>query len=406
MNISTKSKRGTRFPMKNIRLHGLVLTAALCGLFLAACSQRSAPPAAATLEVATISVAPQPLTLTTELPGRTAAYRVAEIRPQVNGLIQKRLYTEGAEVAAGQPLYQIDPAPFQAALDTATAALARAEANLPAARALTERYQSLAADKAISAQTLENATAALKQAEADVAYYRATVETARINLGYTKIPSPITGRTGPSSVTDGAIVTAYQPVALTSVQQLDPIYVDVPQSTADLLRLERRLADGRLAEDKNGQNSVQLLEEDGTPYKQAGTLQFRDITVDQTTGAVTLRMVFPNPDGILLPGMFVRAVVKEGVKADAILVPQQCVSRDPRGNPYVYLVNAAGIAQTQPVTIDRAVGNQWYVSAGLKTGDQLIVEGFQRLRPGMPVKAVPFSAAPKAVAPAAAQPAR
>lgn len=393
MNIHAQPRPDSASPTHSRRALSLPLFALAGGLLLSACGQRPAPPAALVLEVATISVAPQPLTLTTELPGRTAAYRVAEIRPQVNGLIQQRLYTEGAEVAAGQPLYQIDPAPFQAAADSAAAALARAEANLPAARALAERYQSLAADKAVSAQTLENATAALRQAEADVAYYRATVETARINLGYTKIVSPITGRTGPSTVTDGAIVTAYQPVALTSVQQLDPIYVDVPQSTADLLRLERRLADGRLAEDKNTQNVVQLLEEDGTPYQQSGTLQFRDISVDRTTGAVTLRMVFPNPDGILLPGMFVRAVVKEGVKADAILVPQQCVSRDPRGNPYVYLVNAAGIAQTQPIVIDRAVGHQWYVSAGLKAGDQLIVEGFQRLRPGMPVKAVPFAAA-------------
>lgn len=393
MNIHAQPLQDSALPTHSRRALSLPLFALAGGLLLSACGQRPAPPAAAVLEVATISVAPQPLTLTTELPGRTTAYRVAEIRPQVNGLVQKRLYTEGSEVAAGQPLYQIDPAPFQAAADSAAAALARAEANLPAARALAERYLSLAADKAVSAQTLENATAALRQAEADVAYYRATAETARINLGYTKIVSPITGRTGPSTVTDGAIVTAYQPVALTSVQQLDPIYVDVPQSTADLLRLERRLADGRLAEDKNTQNVVQLLEEDGTPYQQSGTLQFRDISVDRTTGAVTLRMVFPNPDGILLPGMFVRAVVKEGVKADAILVPQQCVSRDPRGNPYVYLVNAAGIAQTQPIVIDRAVGHQWYVSAGLKAGDQLIVEGFQRLRPGMPVKAVPFAAA-------------
>ena len=390
------------FCRRSLRAAPLLAT---CAFALVACNRQAAPVAPQSVEVATVAVAPQPLTLTTELPGRTSAYRVAEIRPQVNGLIQKRLYTEGSEIAAGQPLYQIDPAPFQAAYDSALAALARAEASLPAAQALAERYEGLAADKAVSAQTLENALATRKQAEADVLYYKAAAETARINLGYTKIVSPITGRTGPSAVTDGAIVTAYQPVALTSVQQLDPIYVDVPQSTADLLRLERRLADGRLTEDKNTQNVVQLIEEDGTPYQQSGTLQFRDISVDQTTGAVTLRMVFPNPDGILLPGMFVRAVVKEGVKADAILVPQQCVSRDPRGNPYVYLVNATGIAQIQPITIDRAVGNQWYVSAGLKAGDQLIVEGFQRLRPRMPVKAVPFSA-PKTAAPAAAQPAR
>ena len=405
MNIHAQPTPDSASPTHSRRALSLSLLALASGLLLSACGQRSGPPAAPVLEVATISVTQQPLVLTTELPGRVSAYRTADIRPQVNGLVKQRLYTEGAAVDAGQPLYQIDPAPFQAAFDSASAALARAEANLPAARALAERYQSLAADKAVSAQTLENATAALKQAEADVAYYKATAETARINLGYTRITSPISGRTGPSAVTDGAIVTAYQLIPLTTVQQLDPVYVDVPQSTAELLRLERRLADGRLTEDKATQNTVRLLEEDGTAYKQAGTLQFRDISVDQTTGAVTLRMVFPNPDGILLPGMFVRAVVNEGVKPDAILVPQQCVNRDPRGNPYVYLVNAAGIAQTQPIVIDRAVGNQWYVSAGLKVGDQLIVEGFQRLRPSMPVKAVPFSA-PKTAAPAAAQPAR
>ena len=403
MNIHSLSKQDSTSATKSYRSLRFALAATACAALLAACNRQSGPAAQPMPEVATVAIATQPLTLTTELPGRVSAYRIADIRPQVNGLVKQRLYTEGSEVAAGQPLYQIDPAPFQAAFDSASAALARAEANLPAARALAERYQSLAADKAVSAQTLENATAALKQAEADVAYYKATVETARINLGYTKIASPITGRTGPSAVTDGAIVTAYQPIPLTTVQQLDPVYVDVPQSTAELLRLERRLADGRLTEDKATQNTVQLLEEDGTAYKQAGTLQFRDISVDQTTGAVTLRMVFPNPDGILLPGMFVRAVVNEGVKPDAILVPQQSVNRDPRGNPYVLLVNAAGAVQVQPIVIDRAIGNQWFVSAGLKPGDQLVVEGFQRVRPGMTVKAVPFVPAAK---PAAPQPAR
>ncbi|MFT3829654.1 MAG: efflux RND transporter periplasmic adaptor subunit [Opitutaceae bacterium] len=388
------------FRRRSLRALPLLAT---CALALAACNRQAAPVAMPPPEVATITVAQQPLVLTTELPGRVSAFRVAEIRPQVNGLIKRRLYTEGAAVAAGEVLYQIEPSPLQAVYDSALAALARAEANLPAARALAERYEGLAVDKAVSAQTLENALAARRQAEADVLYYKAAAETARINLGYTQITSPIAGRTGPSSVTDGAIVTAYQGSPLTSVQQLDPIYVDVPQSTSEILRLERRLADGRLAADKTARTSVQLIEEDGTPYRQNGTLEFRDVTVDQTTGAVTLRMVFPNSDGILLPGMFVRAVVNEGVKPDAILIPQQSVLRDPRGNPYVLLVDPNNVVQRQAVTIDRAIANQWFVTDGLKAGDRLMVEGFQRSRPGITVK--PVAAASTTTA-SAVQPAR
>ena len=230
-------------------------------------------------------------------------------------------------------LYQIDPAPFQAALDNAKAALGRAEANLPAIRSRAERYKELLADKAVSQQDYDDAAAALKQAEADIQYWKATVETARINLGYTRVTAPISGRIGRSNVTEGALVTAYQPVALATIQQLDPIYVDVPQSTAELLRLKRRLEDGRLNQDGTNQNKVQLILEDGTAYPLEGTLQFRDVTVDPTTGSVILRIVFPNPEGVLLPGMFVRAVVEEGVNEQAILVPQQAVSRDPKGNP-------------------------------------------------------------------------
>jgi membrane fusion protein (multidrug efflux system) len=356
MNILAQPIQDSALPTHSRRALSLSLLALAGGLLLSACGQRSAPRPPRSWKLprspSPRSRSPSPPSCPAAPPPTASPRSAAGKRPHPETPLHRRLRSRRRPAALPDRSRA-----FQAAYDSAAAALARAEANLPAARALAERYQSLAADKAVSAKTLENATAALKQAEADVAYYKATVETARINLGYTKIVSPIAGRTGPSTVTDGAIVTAYQGISLTSVQQLDPIYVDVPQSTAELLRLERRLADGRLAEDKNGQNTVQLLEEDGTPYKQPGTLQFRDITVDQTTGAVTLRMVFPNPDGILLPGMFVRAVVKEGVKTDAILVPQQCVSRDPRGNPFVYLVNAAGIAQVQPIAIDRAVGN-------------------------------------------------
>jgi len=262
--------------------------------------------------------------------------------PQVNGLIQKRLFTEGSNVKAGQELYQIDPAPFQAALNNAKAALGRAEASLPALRLRVERFKEALADKAVSQQAFDDADAALKQAEADALYWRATVETASINLGYAKVVSPISGRIGRSTVTEGAIVTAYQPVPLATIQQMDPIYVDVPQSTTELLRLQRRLKDGRLQHDGTHGDKVQLILEDGTRYVQEGTLQFRDVTVDPSSASVILRMVFPNPDGVLLPGMFVRAVVTEGVNEKAILIPQQAVSRDPKGNPLALIVDGDG----------------------------------------------------------------
>jgi membrane fusion protein (multidrug efflux system) len=341
-------------------------------------------------EVGVISVMTQKIMLTTELPGRTSAYRIAEIRPQVNGLILKRLFTEGQDVKANQVLYQIDPAPFQSALDNAKAALGKAEANVPAIRLRVGRFHELLADNAVSQQDHDDASAALKQAEAEVAYWKATVATAQINLGYTTVKAPISGRIGISNVTDGAIVTAYQPVSLATIQQLDPIYVDVPQSTTDLLRLKRRLKDGRLKKNGSGPDKVKLIQEDGTPYSLEGTLQFSDITVDQTTGSVMLRVVFPNPEDILLPGMFVQTVIKEGVNEQAILIPQQGVSRDTKGNPFALIVDAESKAAFRPLTLDRAIGDKWLVSAGLAPGDPVIVEGLMMLRPGTMVKAAPF----------------
>lgn len=376
-------------PTMNLPTHPLLLIAAVTAL--TSCSRTQAPAPAAVPEVVTITVTQRPVLLTTELPGRTAPYRIAEIRPQVNGLILKRLFTEGADVKAGQELYQIDPAPFQAALDNAKAALGRAEANLPAIQVRVNRYKEALADKAVSQQDFDDASAALKQAEADIQYYKAMVETARINLGYARVVSPISGRIGKSSVTDGAIVTAYQPLALTSIQQLDPIYVDVPQSTTELLRLQRRLEDGRLALDGTNGNQVQLTLADSTKYPLAGTLQFRDVSVDPTTASVILRMVFPNPNGVLLPGMFVRAVVKEGSSAQAILIPQQAVSRDPKGNPLALVVDAAGKVEQRKLELDRTVGDQWLTSSGLTPGDRVIVEGMQKVRPGTTVKAIPFA---------------
>jgi len=369
----------------------IVVVALLGGLLLAGCDRgQQSPLALPVSEVSTVTVQTQKIMLTTELPGRTSAFRVAEIRPQVSGLIQKRLFTEGSDVKAGQVLYQIDPAPFQAALDNAKAALGRAEANLPAIRLRAERYKELLEDKAVSQQDYDDAAAALNQVEADIQYWKAMVETARINLGYTRITAPISGRIGKSNVTEGAIVTAYQPVPLATIQQLDPIYADVPQSTTDLLRLKSRLKDGRLKQNGTDQNKVKLILEDGTAYPLEGILQFSDVTVDPTTGSVILRVIFPNPEGVLLPGMFVRAVSKEGVNEQAILVPQQGVSRDRKGNPFALIVDADGKVELRMLTLDRAIGGKWLVSAGIAPGERVIVEGMQRLRPGMVVKAVLF----------------
>ncbi|WP_319524071.1 efflux RND transporter periplasmic adaptor subunit [uncultured Desulfosarcina sp.] len=355
--------------------------------------QAQAPAAAAPApQVSVVTIQPQVIMLTTELPGRTSAYRIAEIRPQVNGLIQKRLFTEGADVKAGDILYQIDPATFKAALGNAEAALGRSEATLPAIRSRVERYKELLAENAVSQQDYDDAAAELKNAEADIQYWQASVETARINLNYTRITAPISGRIGKSNVTEGAIVTAYQAMALTSIQQLDPIYVDVPQSTTDLLRLRKRLKEGHLDQSGKSQNQVALLLEDGSTYPYEGSLKFRDVSVEQSTGSVTLRVVFPNPDGLLLPGMFVRAVIKEGENQAAILVPQQGVSRDRRGNPQALIVDAEGKTALRMLTVDRAIGDQWLVTEGLAPGDRVIVEGLKMLRPGTPVQAVPFTA--------------
>ncbi|MGB3222405.1 MAG: efflux RND transporter periplasmic adaptor subunit [Desulforhopalus sp.] len=341
-------------------------------------------------EVSTVEVQPEKIMLTTELPGRTSAFRVAEIRPQISGLIQKRLFTEGSVVKAGQILYQIDSAPFQATLDTSIAALERAQASLSAVKSRAGRYKKLRLDKAVSQQDFDDAAADLAQIEADIRYYKGTVETARINLKYTKVIAPISGRIGKSNVTDGAIVTAYQPVALATIQQLDTIYIDMIQSTIDLLHLKSRLQKGLLNQQGENQNKVRLILEDGTLYTQEGILQFSDITVDPTTGSVTLRALFPNPEGVILPGMFVQALIKEGINEQAILIPQQGVSRDPKGKPYALVVDAESKADFRPLTLDRAIGDRWLIETGLTPGDQLIVDGLLMLRPGTVVKAAPF----------------
>lgn len=364
-------------------------------LLLAGCEGghgQQAPPAQIP-EVATVTIQPQQIELSTELPGRTSPFLVAEVRPQVNGIIQKRQFREGSDVQAGQLLYQIDPAPFQVAYDSAKASLGKAQANLPSIRLRAERYKELLVDKAVSQQDYDDAAAAVEQAKAEIEYWKTQVEAARINLGYTKVSAPIAGRIGKSNVTDGALVTAYQPTWLATIQQLDPIYVDVTQSSAELLRLKRNLEAGRLTADGEKGKKVRILLEDGTPYPTEGKLEFRDVTVDPATGSFTLRIVVPNPEHLLLPGMFVRAVVQEGIAEQAILVPQQGVTRTPKGDPVALVVDEAGTAQQRMLTLNRAIGDKWLVSSGIAPGDRVIVEGMLNVWPGAAVKAVSLGTA-------------
>jgi membrane fusion protein, multidrug efflux system len=356
-------------------------------------------------EVVVAVMKEEPVAIFTELPARTWAFLVAEVRPQVNGIIQKRLFVEGEDVKAGDLLYQIDPAPYQASYENASAALSRAEANLPAIRSRAERYKELVEIKAVSRQDYDDASAALRQAQADVEVYRAAVETARINLAYTQIKSPISGRIGKSMVTVGALAAAYQGGAMTTIQQLDPIYVDATQSSANLLQLKNSIASGRIKGAGSEQAQVKLILEDGSVYPFEGSLKFSDVTIEPTTGSFILRMVFPNQKHTLLPGMYVRALVRQGVVDKAILVPQQAVSRDPKGNPVVLIVDSSGKVDQRMISVDRAIGDKWLVTSGLKPGDRVIVEGIQKVRPGIAAKVVPGDA-DKKEGPEAAKPGR
>lgn len=375
----------------------------LAGMMVAGCGKKkeAGAPQQGPPEVAVVTIQPQRVELTTELPGRTSAYLIAEVRPQVGGIIQKRLFTEGTDVKAGQVLYQIDPSTYQAAYASAKAAQVRAEANLIPARLKDERFRDLVKVKAVSQQDYDDAHAALKQAEADVASAKAAVETARINLAYTRVTAPISGRIGRSTVTDGALATANQAQALATIQQISSMYVDVTQPSSELLTLKRNLASGLLKNSGAAQAKVKLLLEDGTPYAQTGTLKFSEVTVDQSTGSITLRAVFPNPKQTLLPGMFVRAIVEEGVSEQAMLVPQRGVSRNPKGEATALVVGAGDKVEQRVIKVVRTVGENWLVNDGLKAGDRVIVEGIQRAKPGTQVKAVAFEAKSEA-APAAA----
>jgi membrane fusion protein (multidrug efflux system) len=410
------------------------------GLMLTGCGkpkEGAGPPKGGIPEVTVVVVQPELITLTQELPGRTSAYLIAEVRPQVGGIIQKRLFTEGSDVKAGQVLYQIDPAPFQAAYNNAAANLAatrkaadraraaveatvaavtRQRATLDLARTNRWRFEELFKTRAVSASQRDQAVteaevaeAGLRVAEAQVQSDReavaaaeaaikqaeAALETTRINLAYTRITAPISGRIGKSNVTVGALATAYQGSAFATIQQLDPIYVDATQSSANLLQLKRNIEAGRIKGDGPDRARAKLLLEDGTPYPMEGTLKFSEVTVDPSTGSFILRMVFPNPKHILLPGMYVRSIIQEGEVDRAILVPQQGVSRDPKGNPVALIVDGLGKVEQRMITVGRAIGDRWLVSEGLNPGDRLIVEGSQKVRPGASVKVVPFDAGRK-----------
>jgi membrane fusion protein, multidrug efflux system len=368
-----------------------LLLAALSAL-ASGCARHATPPPPKPA-VTVVELRARPVSLTTELPGRVSAYRIAEVRPQVNGVILKRLFKEGDLVSAGQQLYQIDPAPYQAALASARATLAHARASVTAAKLTVERYQALAEAHAVSRQDYDNAVATLLQDEADVASGEATARTAEINLAYTKVYSPISGRTGRSSVTEGALVTANQSTSLLTVTQLDPVYVDLTQPSTTIVRLKRELAAGQIRRVDGNVASAKLLLEDGTAYETPGTLQFSEVTVDQGTGSVTLRAIFPNPQGFLLPGMFVRATIEEGVREGAVLAPQQGITHSPDGAASALVVGTNDTVEKRGVELDRAIGNEWVVTKGLAAGDRLIVGGLQRVKPGVQVVVHPQVAA-------------
>jgi membrane fusion protein (multidrug efflux system) len=357
---------------------------------LAACKQGpKGPPQRGAPEVGVIVLQPQRVELTALLPGRTVAFRIAQVRPRVNGIIVKRLFTEGAQVKAGEPLYELDPAPYQATYDLAQAAVNKADANALTISMKYERYQKLAARGDVSLQDKDDVTAAMKQAQADQSTARANLESARINLDYTKVRAPISGRTATSNFTEGALVTANQVDVLTTVTQTDPINVDLVQPSGDVLRLRQQFAEGKLIRADEGSAVVRLqIVDDGSQYPMEGKLQFQGITVSDTTGAITLRAVFPNPDGRLLPGMYVRAVLTQGIDESAMVVPQAAIGRDIRGMAVAMVVGADNMVSQHDVTVAAAGPNQWRVLSGLQAGDRVVVQGLQAARPGSEVKPV------------------
>ncbi len=377
------------------RLSSLVLMSA--GLLSGCNDNGDGAKKAAAPEVSVYQVKAAPLAVTTELPGRTEAFRIAEVRPQVSGIILRRNFVEGADITAGQSLYQIDPATYQADYASAQGELAKAQAAAKIAHLTVKRYLPLVGTQYISQQEYDTAIADAQQADATVQAAKAAVETARINLAYTQVRSPINGRIGKSTVTEGALVTNGQSTALATVQQLDPVYVDVTQSSNDFMRLKQAVEQGNLQKN-SGTTEVELLTENGQRYPLKGTLQFSDVTVDESTGTITIRAVFPNPQHTLLPGMFVRARIDEGVQPTAILVPQQGVTRNARGDATVLLVNAKNQVEPRNVVASQAIGDKWLITDGLKEGEKVIVSGLQRARPGATVTIAPSTASQTAAA--------
>jgi membrane fusion protein, multidrug efflux system len=388
--------------MRVERVSFRLISAATVAVILAACGQKPSAPPPQTPEVGVVTVQPTTVSVTTELPGRTSAFLVAQVRARVDGIVLRREFVEGADVKAGQRLYKIDPAPYIAALNTAKAAVAKAQANVATQNALVARYKVLVAANAVSKQDYDNAIASQGQAAADVASGRAAVETAQINLGYTDVVSPITGRIGLSQVTPGAYVQASAATLMSTVQQLDPVYVDLTQSSVDGLKLRRDLQEGRLQTSGANAAKVTLTLEDGRPYAEPGKLQFSDVSVDPGTGSVTVRAIFPNKDRVLLPGMFVRARIDEGTNNNALVVPQIGVTHDQKGQPVALVVGPDNkVAQVQLVT-SGTNGSNWVVESGLKAGDRVIVHGTEKVKPGMTVKAVEAQLAADPLDPATA----
>jgi len=373
-----------------------LITVATAAVFLAACGKKESAPPPQTPEVGVVTVQPQAVPVFTDLPGRTSAFLVAQVRARVDGIVLRREFTEGTDVKAGQRLYKIDPAPYIAALNSAKATLAKAQANLVTQNALVARYKVLVAANAVSKQDYDNAVATQGQAAADVAAGKAAVDTAQINLGYTDVVSPVSGRVGISQVTPGAYVQASQATLMSTVQQLDPVYVDLTQSSLEGLKLRQDVQSGRLKTSGPGAAKVSLILEDGKTYSEAGKLQFSDVTVDQTTGSVTIRAVFPNPGRVLLPGMFVRARIEEGVNENAFLVPQIGVTHDQKGQALAMVVNASNKVEPRPLKTTGMQGQNWVVEGGLQAGDHVIVQGGDKVRPGATVKTVPAQLAPAA----------
>jgi membrane fusion protein (multidrug efflux system) len=387
MRITTNIK-GTYMSKSNMRYTAIIFVL-VTGFFLGGCQEQ--PPKAAAprgpVEVDTVTLKTQPVQLEVELPGRTTAFRVAEVRPQVNGIVKERRFTEGSLVKAGELLYQIDPAMYQAKLDSAKATLAKAKAIEHSTRLKAERYTTLVRTKAVSELDQIEIEANWKQAVADVAAAEAALSSAQIDLAYTRITAPISGRIGKSMITEGALVTAQQTTPLATIQQLDPLYVDVTQSSIELLKLKKDIAAGRLNNIEKAQSDVRILLEGGLEYEHTGSLEFSDVTVDQSTGTVTLRALVANPDEGLLPGMFVRAKISKGVKQDAILVPAASISRNNKGQAVVMLVNKESTVESRIIDSGQNIGSMVLVNAGLEKGEQLIVAGLQNVKHGVTVKA-------------------